>query len=103
MFEMLNEEKRITLNEIIEKYGLTLWCTANTANGKSYQYMDLDGINIIINEWDKSFQFKWLVPNSIFTIECPVCSPYDYLNHFSQTYNRFKNVVTTYKCGLNYM
>lgn len=99
---MKNEENRITQTDIIEKYGLTLWSTANTAKGKSYQYMDFDGINVIINEWDKSFQLKWLIPRSIVTIECPVCSPYDHPGHFDRMYRQFNNVVTTYKCGINY-
>lgn len=97
------EETRLSLEDIINKYGLTLWSTANTAQGKSYQYMDYDGINVIINEWDKSFQLKWLVPKSIFTIECPKSSPYDYPNHFERKYKQFQDVVTIYKCGLNYM
>lgn len=46
----MTEEKRPTLEEIVAKYGLTLWSTANTAQGTSYQYMDFDGINVIINE-----------------------------------------------------
>ena len=100
---MADTEKRITLEEIITNYGLTLWSTSTTEKGKSYQYMDYDGINVIINEWDKSFQFKWLVPKSIFTIECPTCSPYDYPNHFDKMYKIFVDTVTVYKCGLNYM
>ena len=100
---MDKNEQQLTLDDIINKYGLTLWSTATTAQGKSYQYLDFDGINVIINEWDKSFQLKWLVPKSIFTIECPTCSPYDYPNHFDRTYKRFQDVVTVYKCGLNYM
>jgi Zn ribbon nucleic-acid-binding protein len=101
--QIKEQNSRIKLQEIIDKYGLTLWSTANTAKGKSYQYMDFDGINVIINDWDKSFQFKWLVPKSIMTIECPTCSPYDYPNHFDRTYKRFQEVVCVYKCGLNYM
>ena len=100
---MTNNEQRPTLEDIINKHELTLWSTANTAQGKSYQYMDYDGINVTINEWDKSFQLKWLVPKSIFTIECPACSPYDHPYHFDRTYKRFQDVVTVYKCGLNYM
>lgn len=99
---MTNKEKRPTLEDIVNKHGLTLWSTANTANGKSYQYMDYDGINVIIND-DKSFELRWHVPKSIFTIECPTCSPYDYPGHFDRTYKRFQDVVTVYKCGLNYM
>lgn len=100
---MDNNEQRLTLEDIINKYGLTLWSTATTAQGKSYQYMDYAGINVIINEWDKSFQLKWMIPESIFTIECPVCSPYDYPNHFDRTYKKFVNTVYIYRCGLNYM
>ena len=100
---MTNNEQRLTLEDIINKYKLTLWSTSNTEQGKSYQYMDYDGINVIINEWNKSFQFKWLVPKSIFTIECPLCSPYDYPDHFDKTYKRFQDAVTAYKYGLIYM
>ena len=96
------EEKRPTLEELVVKYGLTLWSTANTAKGKSYQYMDYNGINVIINEWDKSFQFKWLVPQSIFTIECPLCSPYDHPGHFARIYEKFDTCVSMYRNGLNY-
>ena len=99
----MTEETRLTLEDIINKYGLTLWSTTNTAQGKSYQYMDYAGINVIINEWDKSFQFKWGIPNSLFTIECPICSPYDYPNHFDRTYKQFVHAVYVYRCGLNYM
>lgn len=100
---MDNNETRLTLEDIINKYGLTLWSTANTAKGKSYQYLDYDGIGVVINEWDKSFQLKWLIPKSIFTIECPSCSPYDDSNHFERMYKWFQDAVTVYRCGLNYM
>jgi hypothetical protein len=97
------EEKRITLDEIIEQYGLTLWATIKTEKGKTYQYMDFDGINVLINDWDKSFQLKWMVPRSSITLENPNCSPYDHPNHFDKHYKRFRDAVATYKCGLNNM
>ena len=93
---------KITLDEIVETYGLTLWSTYNTSKGKSYQYMDYNGINVIINEWDKSFELKWNIPQSIFTIECPTCSPYDHPNHFNKMYMNFADKINIYKCGLNY-
>lgn len=99
----MTDEKRPTLDELVEQFGLTLWSTTNSVQGKSRQYMDYGGVNVIINEWDKSFQLKWLVPKSIITIECPLCSPYDYPHHFERTYKRFQEVVDTYRCGLNYM
>ena len=96
----MTDEVKPTLEDIINKYGLTLWSTATTDQGKSYQYMDHDGINVIINEWVKSFQFKWLIPKSIFTIECPTCSPYDNPNHFDKMYKIFVDTITVYKYGL---
>lgn len=35
--------------------------------------------------------------------DCPVCSPYDYPNHFDRTYKKFVSTVYVYRCGLNYM
>ena len=57
------------MDELITKYGLILWSTSYTPKGKSHQYMDPFGINVIINEWDKSFELKWSIPKTIFTIE----------------------------------
>ena len=96
------EEKALTLEEIVSTYGFTLWSSANTAQGKSYQYLDWTGINLIINEWDKSFQLKWSIPQSIFTLECPTCSPYDHPGHFARIYRRFDDCVSIYRNGLNY-
>ncbi len=87
----------MTLDELVEKYQLTLWSTCSTAKGKSHVYMDRFGVNVIINDWDKSFQLKWMVPRSIFTIECPECSPYDHPNHFDRMYKKFINVIAMYR------
>lgn len=57
------------IEELAKEFELALWNTTNTEKGKSYQYIDPIGINIIFNEWDKSFELKWLIPKSIFTIE----------------------------------
>ena len=46
------------IEELAKEFELTLCSTANTDKGKSYQYMDPIGINIIFNEWDKSFELK---------------------------------------------
>ena len=46
----MTKEKRPSLEEIVANYGFTLWLTAYSAQGKSYQYMDFDRINVIINE-----------------------------------------------------
>ena len=77
------------LNELAKEFDLTLWATINTEQGKAYQYMDPIGINIIFNEWDQSFELKWLIPKSIFTIECPTYSPYTNKEHFQKIYLKF--------------
>ena len=86
--------------EIVKKFDLTLWSTANTAKGKSFQYMDALGINIIFNEWDKSFELKWLIPKSIFTIECPTCSPYTNIEHFQKIYLKFWRTIRAFVANM---
>lgn len=88
------------LEELVKEFELTLWSTIYTEKGKSYQYMDPIGINIIFNEWDKSFEFKWLVPKSIFTIECPSCSPYDDLGHFRKLYLKFWKMIFSFNTNM---
>ena len=87
----------MTIDEFAKEHNLTCWSTSYDAKGKSYTFMDDQGINVIVNEWDKSFALKWLVPRSIFTVECPTCSPYDHPGHFEKLYNKFINVVEIYK------
>lgn len=88
------------LEELAKEFELTCWSTSNTAKGKSYTYMDKQGINVIFNEWDKSFEFKWLVPKSIFTIECPSCSPYDNKEHFTKMYTKFWKMIFSFNCNM---
>lgn len=88
------------MEELVKEYGFTLWATANTVQGKSYQYMDSQGINIIFNEWDRSFELKWLIPRSIFTIECPSCSPYTNKEHFQKIYNQFWRTIFSFNMNM---
>lgn len=81
------------MEELAQNYNLTLWATINTDEGKSYQYMDARGINVIFHDWDKSFELKWMIPRTIFTVGCPRCSPYDLPGHFDKMYKRFFNVI----------
>lgn len=99
---MMNDTKN-KLEKLVEKYAWTLCYTSNSSKGTSYSYRDYNGINIIINEWDKRFKMRWSVPHSIFTIECPTCCPYDDQDHFDRIYKQFDAVVCTYRCGENYM
>lgn len=88
------------LDELAKQFELTLWCTANTEQGKSYQYMDPIGINIIFNEWDQSFELKWLIPKSIFTIECPSCSPYTNKEHFQKIYLKLWRTIRAWNSNM---
>ena len=90
----------IEIKELAKEFELTLWSTSNTERGTSYQYMDKQGINVIFNEWDKSFELKWLIPKSIFTIECPSCSPYTNKEHFSKMYTKFWKTVFSFNANM---
>ncbi len=88
------------IEEIASKFEFTLWSTSNTSQGKSYHYMDPIGINIIFNDWDQSFELKWLIPKSIFTIECPSCSPYTNQEHFQRIYLKFWRTIRAWNSNM---
>lgn len=86
-------ETKQALDALANKFELTCWSTSTTPKGKSYTYMDPIGINIVFNEWDQSFELKWLIPKSIFVIECPSCSPYTKIEHFQKIYLKFWRMI----------
>ena len=88
------------IKELANEFEFTLWSTINTEKGKSYQYMDSLGINIIFNEWDHSFELKYLIPRSIFTIECPSCSPYTNREHFQKIYLKFWKTIRVWNTSM---
>lgn len=77
--------------EIAERRGFTLWATIS---GKQLQFMDRFGINLIVTIETGEFAFKWGIPKSIFTVECPSCSPFDNDEHFSKIYRQFRKYVS---------
>ena len=88
------------IEELAKEFDFTLWATFNRADGKSYQYMDALGINIIFNEADQSFELKWMIPRSIFTIECPSCSPYTNKEHFRKIYLKFWRTIRAFNVNM---
>jgi hypothetical protein len=84
------------LDELAAQFEFTLWATMNTAQGKA----DPIGINVIFNEWDQSFELKWLIPKSIFTIECPSCSPYTNKEHFKKIYLKFWRTIRAFTINM---
>jgi hypothetical protein len=88
------------LNELAKEHELTLWATSSSEQGKSYIYLSNRGINVVFNDWDQSFEFKWAVPRSIFTIECPTCSPYTNKEHFNKMYNQFERLIFSFNFNM---
>lgn len=90
--------------EIIEKlatkFNLTQWSVCSNSSGKYYVYMDPIGINVVFNEADNSFEFKWMIPQSIFVIECPSCSPYTNEEHFSRLYLKFWRMIRDWQANM---
>ena len=78
---------------LAEKRGFTLW--GIYGDGR-LQFMDRYGINITVLPETASFELGWLVPKSIFRIDCPSCSPFDNDEHFYKIYRKFK--LTVWKC-----
>lgn len=88
------------MQTLVDKYELSLFATSTTPKGKQFIYIDQFGINVVFNEWDKSFELTWIVPNTIFQLTCPNCSPYDYPGHFDRMYKKFVNIVADFKWSL---
>jgi hypothetical protein len=82
---------------LAEKRGLTLWVTYGDG---SLQFMDRHGINVTVKPETASFEMGWMVPKSIFTINCPSCSPFDNDEHFHKIYRKFKRTVWTCRDAL---
>ena len=85
------------MKALAKKRGLDLWATFGDGR---LQFMDNYGINFIINPQNDSFELSWMIPNTIFTINCPSCSPFSDDNHFHKFYRKFKRVVWTCKDAL---
>ena len=89
---MTKEEVKILAKE----RGLELWATY----GDKLQFMDRYGINITVMPETASFEMGWMVPNSIFIISCPSCSPFDNDEHFKGMYRKFKRTIWTCRDAL---
>ena len=80
-------------NTLYEKYGFSQWATLNRNGSRIIQFMDKLGINLFVDFETGEFYMKWLIPKSIFTIECPRCSPISNIAHFEKMYDKFKQIV----------
>ena len=82
------------IRELAEKRGFSLWATLG---GRKLQMMDSYGINLIVDPETQEFELAWVIPKSIFQINCPKCSPFSNEEHFNNMYRKFKQVVRIYK------
>lgn len=85
----------MTKHEIVsmaELRGFTLWSTEQNNRGSVYHFMDQCGINLWVDH-EAHFRMEYLIPNSIFILSCPECSPFHNDNHFEKMYRKFKQEV----------
>lgn len=73
--------------ELAKKRGFELWATLG---GVKLQFMDDRGINLFVNINSSDFELKYSVPDTIFQLICPPCSPFDHEAHFNSIYRKFK-------------
>lgn len=84
----------MTKDMLYEKYGFVQWAIMNRGDSRVYQFMDEQGINLFVDFNTGEFYMKWNIPKTLFTIECPKCSPISNVEHFEKMYNKFKLYVT---------
>lgn len=95
-FRPAKKEKEIKI--LAEKRRFTLWATIS---GRYLQFMDRFGINLIVEIETGEFELKWSIPKSIFTVECPSCSPFSNDEHFYKIYRKFKHTILKIKEDLS--
>lgn len=78
------------IRKLAHDRGFTLWAIIG---GITYQFMDDIGINLFVNTTDENFKMMYLVPHSIFRLECPDCSPFGSNTHFEKLYRKFRKEV----------
>lgn len=86
-------------NFMENKKNFDLWAvTTNPIGEPTFRYLSRDGnpdrvINCIVDLSDNTFQFKFLVPYTVFTLESGKFSPITNEKHFDKTLNRFMKQV----------
>lgn len=80
--------------DMLEKRGFQIWAVHNM---REFQAMDRWGINLFV-DWEKdSFRLAWSIPKTIFTLNCPECSPFSSQTQFEKMYFGFKKQVRKLK------
>lgn len=82
---------------LYEKYEFSELAVIRNGESRIHQFMDKQGINLFVNFDTGEFYMKWLIPNTIFKIECPKCSPISNVEHFEKMYKKFKLCVNIWE------
>lgn len=89
------------LDIFLQKEGFCKWSTERLGNCVEYHYLDnFYGINLWVNPDTEEFRFEWMIPCTIFSIKCPVCSPITNIEHFTKMLSRFREYIKIMKAGL---
>lgn len=83
------------IEKLLKEYDTTFqqWSIITTAGSKKvYHFIDKYGINLNVSE-DNQFEFAFVVPKSIFQLQCPECSPFTNKEHFRNMYRKFRKIV----------
>lgn len=85
---------KIQAEDLLEKRGFQIWAVHNM---REFQAMDRWGINIFVDWEEDSFRLAWSIPKTIFTLNCPECSPFSSQTQFEKIYFGFKKQVRKLK------
>lgn len=79
------------VQSIAEQRGFTLSAIVNVGNKQNtrFIFIDKDSITLIVDR-NNNFKFSYLIPHSIFSLECPECSPFTNNKHFGALYKKFR-------------
>lgn len=80
--------------DMIKKRGFQVWAVLNT---KMFQAIDRWGINLYVDWEEDIFSLGWNIPETIFNLSCPACSPFSSQAQFEKIYFRFKRQVRKLK------
>lgn len=83
------------IENLLKEYDTTFqqWSTITVNGGKKlYHFIDRHGINLNVSE-DNQFEFAFIIPHTIFQLQCPQCSPFTDKEHFKKMYRKFRRIV----------
>ena len=92
----MNREELI---KFMEEHHFELWATMKNGEDVAYQFVSSDyvdigkKINCTVDLKDNTFEFRYAVPYTVFTLNSGKHSPITNEKHFYKTYRRFMRQV----------